>query len=62
MGLMKSLDSKELDADLKQAVNEFHEAAAKDAGFVDAKIATAPCLLFRVFLNRGAFLVVSGLV
>jgi tetratricopeptide (TPR) repeat protein len=52
-GANESVDSKELDADLKQAVNEFHEAAAKDAGFVDAKIATASCLLFRVFLNRG---------
>jgi tetratricopeptide (TPR) repeat protein len=52
-GANESVDSKELDADLKQAVNEFHEAAAEDAGFVDAKIATASCLLFRVFLNRG---------
>jgi tetratricopeptide (TPR) repeat protein len=52
-GANESVDSKELDADLKQAVNEFHEAAAKDAGFVDAKVATASCLLFRVFLNRG---------
>jgi uncharacterized protein YndB with AHSA1/START domain len=52
-GANESAGSKELDADLKQAVNEFHEAAKEDDGFVDAKIATASCLLFRVFLNRG---------
>jgi tetratricopeptide (TPR) repeat protein len=51
-GANESVPSAELDADLKRAVDEFRQAASKDPTFVDARIASASCLLFRVFLNQ----------
>jgi tetratricopeptide (TPR) repeat protein len=52
-GANESVDAKELDSDLEQAVSEFREAAVLNPAFVDAKIAAASCLFFRMFLNRG---------
>ncbi|HZQ68715.1 MAG TPA: hypothetical protein VFA68_09375 [Terriglobales bacterium] len=52
-GANESVKPAELDSDLKQAVVEFREAISADATFVDARIAAASCLFFRLFLNRG---------
>ena len=51
-GANESVGPVELDADLARAVDEFRQAASKDPTFVDARIAMASCLLFRVFLNQ----------
>jgi hypothetical protein len=49
-GANESVSAADLDADLAQAADEFREAT-KDPAFVNAKIALASCLLFRVFLH-----------
>jgi hypothetical protein len=41
-----------LEQDLKQAVDEFDAATAKDPGFVDAKTGAVSCLNSLIFLNR----------
>jgi hypothetical protein len=50
-GFNDSVDSKEQNADLKQAVEEFDKSSAKDPSFVDAKIAAVSCLGFLIGLN-----------
>jgi tetratricopeptide (TPR) repeat protein len=51
-GFNDSADPKELEQDLMQAVDDFNKANAIDAGFVDAKVGTASCLGFDMFLNQ----------
>lgn len=48
---MLSVDSKEQEADLKQALDEFDDAAKKDPAFVDTKIGAESCLGFLIGLN-----------
>jgi uncharacterized protein YndB with AHSA1/START domain len=50
-GFNDSVDSKEQEADLKQALEEFDKASAKDPTFVDAKVGTESCLGFLIGLN-----------
>jgi hypothetical protein len=50
-GANESILPAELDADLERAVDEFRQAISKDRTFVDARIAMASCLLFRMFLK-----------
>jgi hypothetical protein len=47
-----SVDPKEIEADLKAAVEEFNASAAKDPAFVDAKIGALGCLGFIMYLNQ----------
>src|SRR5437762_957994 len=51
-GFNDSVDRNELEQDLKQALDEFKEAAAKDSQFVDAKIGMISCLGYMAFMNR----------
>ena len=51
-GFNDSVDRNELEQDLKQALDEFKEAAAKDSRFVDAKIGMISCLGYMAFMNR----------
>ena len=51
-GFNDSVDPNELEQDLKQALDEFKDAQAKDPGFVDAKIGTISCLGYMAFMNR----------
>ena len=51
-GFNDSVDPNELEQDLKQALAEFQEAAAKDSQFVDAKIGMISCLGYMAFMNR----------
>jgi len=51
-GFNESVDPKELEDDLTQAVSEFDEAARIDPGFVDAKIGAISCLSNLIFLNQ----------
>jgi hypothetical protein len=51
-GFNDSVDSKELEADLIAAVHEFDEATALDAGFVDAKVGAAACLMSAAFIDQ----------
>ena len=60
-GANENATAAELDADLVKAVEEFRESAT-DAEFVDAKVALASCLFFRVFLHRGDSELVQALV
>ena len=48
-GFNDSIDAKVQEEDLKQAVDEFNQAASKDPGFVDAKIGAASCLTMIIF-------------
>jgi hypothetical protein len=50
-GFNDSVDSKEQETDLKQAVDEFDKSSAKDPAFVDAKIGAESCLGFLIGLN-----------
>jgi hypothetical protein len=50
-GFNDSVDSKEQEADLNQALVEFDEASAKDPAFVDAKVGAESCLGFLIGLN-----------
>jgi uncharacterized protein YciI len=50
-GFNDSVDPKELEEDLNQALDEFKEALALDPGFVDAKIATVSCYGFLAFMK-----------
>ena len=52
-GANETVAAGELDSGLEQAVREFREAIVLDPAFVDARIAAASCLFFRMFLNRG---------
>jgi hypothetical protein len=51
-GFNETVDPKEQDRDLEQAVEEFNLSAAKDPGFADAKIGAESCLSFLVGLHR----------
>jgi tetratricopeptide (TPR) repeat protein len=51
-GFNESIDPKELEEDLNQAVNEFDEALRIDPGFVDAKVGAISCLSNLLFLNQ----------
>ena len=50
-GFNDSVDPKELEQDLNQALDEFKEALALDPDFVDAKIATVSCYGFLAFMK-----------
>jgi tetratricopeptide (TPR) repeat protein len=51
-GFNDSVDPKELEQDLMQAVDEFNKAVTIDPAFVDAKVGTVSCLGFVAFLNQ----------
>jgi len=51
-GFNESVDPKELEEDLNQAVGEFDEALRMDPGFVDAKVGAISCLSNLIFLNQ----------
>jgi len=51
-GFNESVDPKELEEDLREAVNEFGEALRIDPGFVDAKVGAVSCLSNLIFLNQ----------
>jgi tetratricopeptide (TPR) repeat protein len=51
-GFNESIDPKELEEDLNQAVSEFDEALRMDPGFVDAKVGAVSCLSNLLFLNQ----------
>jgi len=51
-GFNDSIDPNELEQDLKQALDEFKDAQAKDPGFVDAKVGIISCLGYMAFMNR----------
>ena len=51
-GFNDSVDPKELEQELKTAVDEFKIAMEKDPTFVDAKVGTISCLGFLAFMNR----------
>jgi hypothetical protein len=51
-GFNDSVDPRELEQDLKTALDEFKIAMEKDPTFVDAKIATISCLGYLAFMNR----------
>jgi hypothetical protein len=51
-GFNDSVDPKELEQDLKTALDEFKIAMEKDPTFVDAKVGTISCLGFLAFTNR----------
>jgi hypothetical protein len=48
-GFNPSVDAKELAEDLKQALDEFHESAKEDPGFVDAKVGALSCTSLLAF-------------
>ena len=51
-GFNDSVDPKELEKDLKTALDEFKTATDKDPKFVDAKVGKISCLGFLAFMNR----------
>jgi hypothetical protein len=51
-GFNDSVDPKELEQDLKAALDEFKIATEKDPTFVDAKVGTISCLGYLAFMNR----------
>jgi len=51
-GFNDSVDPKELEHDLKTALDEFKIALEKDPTFVDAKVGTISCLGNLAFMNR----------
>ncbi len=51
-GFNDSVDPKELEQDLKAALDEFKAALEKDPAFVDAKVGTISCLGYLAFMNR----------
>jgi len=51
-GFNDSADPKELEQDLKTALDEFKIAMEKDPKFVDAKVGTISCLGYLAFMNR----------
>jgi hypothetical protein len=51
-GFNDAVDPKDLEQNLKTAVDEFKIAMKKDPTFVDAKIGTISCLGFLAFMNR----------
>ena len=51
-GFNDAVDPKELEQNLKTALDEFKIAMEKDPAFVDAKVATISCLGYLAFMNR----------
>lgn len=51
-GFNESVDPKELERELKLAVDEFDQAVAVDPGFADAKVGAGSCLFNLMFLNQ----------
>jgi hypothetical protein len=51
-GFNDSVDPKELEQNLKTALDEFKIAMEKDHTFVDAKVGTISCLGYLAFMNR----------
>src|SRR5262245_2737755 len=51
-GFNDAVDPKELEKNLKTAIDEFKNAMEKDPTFVDAKVGTISCLGFLAFMNR----------
>jgi len=51
-GFNDSIDPRDLEKDLKTALDEFKIAMEKDPAFVDAKIGTISCLGLLAFMNR----------
>ena len=51
-GFNDSIDPKELEQNLKTALDEFKIAMEKDPTFVDAKVGTISCLGYLAFMNR----------
>jgi len=51
-GFNDSVEPKELEQDLKSALDEFKIAMEKDPKFVDAKVGTISCLGYLAFMNR----------
>lgn len=51
-GFNDSVDPKELEQNLKAALDEFKIAMEKDPAFVDAKVGTISCLGYLAFMNR----------
>jgi hypothetical protein len=51
-GFSDSVDPKELEEDLKTALDEFKAAMEKDPTFIDAKVGTISCLGYLAFKNR----------
>src|SRR4029077_10910203 len=51
-GFNDSADPKELEQDLKLALDEFSDAIAKEPGFVDAKVGMVSCLSNLIYLNQ----------
>ena len=51
-GFNDSMDPKELEQNLKTALDEFKIAMEKDPTFVDAKVGTISCLGYLAFMNR----------
>ncbi len=47
-----SVDPKEIEGDLNEAVEEFNASAAKDPAFVDAKIGALSCLGYLMYMNQ----------
>jgi len=52
-GFNETPPPKDVENDLKQAVNDFKEALAKQPGFVDAKIGMAACMGTLLFMDGG---------
>ncbi len=51
-GFNDSADPKEIEQDLKLALDEFKNAIAKEPGFVDAKVGMVSCLSNLIYLNQ----------
>jgi hypothetical protein len=51
-GFNDSIDPKELEQNLKTALDEFKIAMEKDSKFVDAKVGTISCLGYLAFINQ----------
>ncbi|SRR6266542_5167534 len=51
-GFNDSVDPKELEQNLKNALDEFKIAMEKDPTFVDAKVGTISCLGYLAFMNK----------
>jgi hypothetical protein len=51
-GFNDSADPKDLEQNLKTALDEFRIALEKDPAFVDAKVGTVSCLGYLAFMNR----------
>lgn len=48
----KEIQEKDLEPDLRLAIDEFQKAAAQDPEFVDAKIAAMSCMGYVAYINR----------